>query len=175
MEVLAAFIREHSKEQWPPPEPDVEPGRLTRPDVQAALTVIGRRDSRYDRASIDLHNAILPDARLEHAILSGANLSDADLNHAFLDDADLSRTYCYGTIFTGAYLRRANLTGAILTSPYPNLAAVTSAFLDAATLTDADLTDARWPPAVMVPEGWKRDPDSGLLRRASTDPDNSGN
>ena len=45
MEVLTALIREHSREQWPPPARDgAEPERSTRPDVQAAVTVIGRRD-----------------------------------------------------------------------------------------------------------------------------------
>jgi hypothetical protein len=40
MAVLAAFIREHSREQWPPAEPGAEPPeRATRPHVQAAATV----------------------------------------------------------------------------------------------------------------------------------------
>src|SRR6266568_4075356 len=44
MEVLTAFIREHSREPWPPSNADQSvQERLTRPDVQAALTVIGRR------------------------------------------------------------------------------------------------------------------------------------
>ena len=46
MEVLTAFIREHSREQWPPPDTgNPEQERSTRPDVQAALTVVGRRDA----------------------------------------------------------------------------------------------------------------------------------
>src|SRR5215469_7014250 len=47
MEVLAAFIREHSREKWPPLElaaDDDRNARTTRPDVQAAVTVIGRRN-----------------------------------------------------------------------------------------------------------------------------------
>jgi hypothetical protein len=46
MEVLTAFIREHSHEQWPPADHPAsrEQERSTRPDVQAALTVVGRRD-----------------------------------------------------------------------------------------------------------------------------------
>ena len=44
LEVLAAFIREHSHEPWPPKEPGAKtPGRTTRPDVQAAVAVVGRR------------------------------------------------------------------------------------------------------------------------------------
>ena len=52
MEVLTAFIREHSREPWPPPDPGgQEQGRSTRPDVQAAVTVVGRRDPDRDAAN----------------------------------------------------------------------------------------------------------------------------
>jgi len=44
MEVLTAFIREHSREQWPPSDAgSPEQERLTRPDVHTAITVVGRR------------------------------------------------------------------------------------------------------------------------------------
>jgi type II secretory pathway component PulM len=51
MEVLSACIREHSREQWPVPvsDDDLVPKRTTRPDIQAALIVIGRRDATNDR------------------------------------------------------------------------------------------------------------------------------
>jgi hypothetical protein len=44
MEVLAAFIRDHSSELWPPAEPGAAETleRTTRPDVQAAELVQGR-------------------------------------------------------------------------------------------------------------------------------------
>ena len=66
MEVLTAFIREHSREQWPPSDHPAgrEQERSTRPDVQAAVTVIGRRDRKRDIRRIDL---------------TGANLAGADL------------------------------------------------------------------------------------------------
>jgi hypothetical protein len=71
MEVLAAFVREHSREQWPRPEPDAGlPEHKTRPDVQAAITVIGRRDSTHDRGRINLAGANL----------AGADLTDANLS-----------------------------------------------------------------------------------------------
>ena len=73
MEVLAAFIREHSREQWPPPDPDnPDELRLTRPDVQAAATVAGRRNAKRDIRPIDLTRA-----DLTRADLTGARLSDA--------------------------------------------------------------------------------------------------
>src|SRR5580692_2978705 len=60
MEVLTAFIREHSREPWPPPDagqPVQE--ESTRPDVQAAVTAVGRRDAERDILVIDLAAADL--------------------------------------------------------------------------------------------------------------------
>jgi hypothetical protein len=68
IEVLAAFIRERSQEQWPDSVPH-ESMRRTRPDVQAAVTVIGRRNARYDsRKWINLARAKLPSADLLGAV-----------------------------------------------------------------------------------------------------------
>lgn len=59
IEVLIAFVREHCHEQWPPLPADYQPGaarprRATRPDVQAAMTVVGRRNPRHDRQRVNL-------------------------------------------------------------------------------------------------------------------------
>ena len=106
MEVLTAFVREHSHEQWPQVEPGTEPpARTTRPDVQAAATVIGRRTVRYDSQPVSLESADLTRANLTGANLTIARLTFADLTGADLTHADL----------TGAHLNRANLTGAQLT------------------------------------------------------------
>jgi hypothetical protein len=90
MEVLTAFVRERSLEQWSRPADDV-PG--TRPDIQAALTVIGRRTTSYDREprvlSINLAGAELPGANLTGANLWDVNLSRANLTGAHLDGAIL--------------------------------------------------------------------------------------
>src|SRR6476659_4303396 len=60
MEVLTAFIREHSREQWPPPDPGGrEQERWTSPDIQAAATVIGRRYAKRDIERINLYGAYL--------------------------------------------------------------------------------------------------------------------
>jgi Pentapeptide repeats (8 copies) len=82
MEVLAEFVRDHSPEQWPPPtvhEAGAEPpGRTTRPDVQAAPTVIARRTIRNDRRPINLNR-------------TRANLTNVDLNNANLTRANLGK------------------------------------------------------------------------------------
>ena len=176
MEVLVAFIREHSREQWPLPEPGAEiPKRSTRPDVQAAITVIGRRDIGHDRQPINLTGANLTGANLTGANLTGAdltgadltcsNLTDAYLTRADLTDADLTRAN-----LTYAYLTRANLTRANLTLAYLTRANLTGAFLVGADLTGANLSSAEFSEGAQVPEGWLRDPGSGRLELASAEP-----
>ena len=144
MEMLAAFIREHSHEQWPPPGPSGRAReRSLRPDVQAALTVVGRRLTERDIEPIDLARADLTGANLGGARLTGANLG-------------------------GARLTGANLTGANLTSADLADADLTRADLTRADLTRAELTGARWPIGGPVPVGWKRHTGSGQLIPAGT-------
>ena len=153
MEVVSAFVREHSHEQWPPSDRGGrEQARSTRPDVQAAVTVVGRRIAKSDIQGIDLGGADLRRANLTGANLTGANLTDADFRRANLTGANLT-----GANLTDADFRRANLTGANLTGANlfftdlgrANLfgADLTDADLDHADLTRANLTDARLPGA----------------------------
>ena len=147
MEMLAAFIREHSHEPWPPPDPCGQVReRSLRPDVYAAITVVGRRLTERDIRPIDLTRA-----NLTRANLTGADLARADLGGARL---------------TGANLTRADLTGADLTD-----ADLADADLSCAELTRAELTGALWPIGGPVPEGWKRHTGSGQLITAGTGAD----
>jgi len=135
MEVLAAFIREHSHEQWPLSEPDQTraPERSTRPDVQAALTVIGRRDATHDRQPIDLSNVDLTRANLTSADLTGANLHSAILDQANLAKAVLPGADLSATLAAGVDLSDANLAGANL---------VAAGLIDGANLMRANLASA---------------------------------
>ena len=174
MDVLATFIRDHSSEQWPPAEPGRvdPPERATRPDVQAALTVIGRRNPRHDRrwsGRVDLHSAVLT-----RADLRSADLGSADLSGAFLTGANLFGAYLSGADLEGAYLTGADLTGADLTGADLGGAYLTGAHLSGAYLSGAnlirvrDFTDVQgWPEKeIPVPHGWMVDKDSGRLKRA---------
>ena len=176
MEVLAAFIREHSPEQWPPPTNDEPrpmkwragwrpnwsagpatyskaasprtsgahvPKRMTRPDVQAALTVIGRRNPKYDSMWINLRAAVLPRANLIYANLTNVVLTDADLTDAKLSSADLSGAILIGTDFTRAVQIGADLSGAILVEANLTRTNLIGADLSRADLTRADFTDAK--------------------------------
>jgi uncharacterized protein YjbI with pentapeptide repeats len=164
VEVLAAFIREHSHDR------DANAiGRL-RPDLQAALTVLARR--RSDNTLVDLRNAALRTAglnaanllsaslrsadlreahlilaRMESAILDGANLASAhmlraNLHNASLCGADLTGADLPQANLSGADLTRANLTGANLSGADLTRANLTGANLRDANLADANLSDA---------------------------------
>ena len=146
MDVLTAFIREHSPSQ-PATTPSLGSGdtsetqRPARPrpfaDIQAALTVIGRRTVFPDARKLDLSGASLPGADLAGADLAGADLAGADLARANLTRANLTRANLTDANLTSANLFSVNLASANLSD-----ATLTGANLFGANLTLADLDDA---------------------------------
>jgi Pentapeptide repeats (8 copies) len=175
VDVLAAFIREHSHEQWPLPKADhaPTPERMTRPDVQAALTVIGRRDLAHDRPGpgpapidlsdanltraylngVNLNRAALPRANLTGANLTGAKLqkaklTNADLTNARLPGADLTDADLIGAKLSGADLTGADLTGTKLTGVELTGAKLTKRGIDQAHLAGADIAPVNWVPDI---------------------------
>jgi Pentapeptide repeats (8 copies) len=155
VEVLTAFIRDHSREQWPPPEDRQTRNRSTRPDVQAAATVIARRLAERDVQPCDLTGASLP----------GANLTGAQLDNAFLVQADLSTANLSAAKLRDAFLMRADISMAWLNNADLSGADLTEADLTGADLTGAELSGARWPRVPDVPPGWLREEASGTLKR----------
>jgi uncharacterized protein YjbI with pentapeptide repeats len=135
MEVLTAFIREHSREPWQPFKTDADSGapgadrpeKPLRPDVQAAISVVGRRNHTDDVQRLDLTGADF----------AGGNLANAQLQRAILTQATLAGAVLLSSDLTGALLFHADLTSAIL-----NDANLTGAHLGGADLTDAILADA---------------------------------
>jgi Pentapeptide repeats (8 copies) len=136
LEALTAFVRENAK--LPPP---FTPPLLGVPvqglpaDIQAALTVIGRRSGGL--GIVDLTNTSLINAHLTNANLSGAGLFGTDLRGAYLTDANLS-----GAILTPGDQTAANLTSAYLTNANLSGANLYGAILIGANLTGADLSQA---------------------------------
>jgi uncharacterized protein YjbI with pentapeptide repeats len=153
-EMLTAFVRGHaawpasppsgpplsSETEWPVEVPALE---ARAPDVQAAMSVLGRRlfplDGlhRLNLVRVDLRNAQLKGADLREVEMFGANLLGADLTGANLQDADLR-----SVDFLGANLPRANLRRADLSSARLKRAELYAANLQAADLTRANLHDA---------------------------------
>ena len=153
MEVLTAYIRDRSHKQGPPSDPTAaEPDRSTQPDVEAALTVVGRRDATRDIRSIDLTGAILHGAhlarmhpaRMHPARMHPArvDLTGADLTGAHLDGAHLDGVIFTDAIFTDAHLAGAHLGGATLIGAHLARAHLTGAHLDGVIFVDAILTGA---------------------------------
>ena len=99
LEALCAFVREHTIGKT---VSEKQPAT----DIQAALTVIGRRAE--GPGTLDLNNVSIAGANLRGANLSGANLSGADLSGgANLSGANLSRANLIGANLSGANLSDA--------------------------------------------------------------------
>jgi uncharacterized protein YjbI with pentapeptide repeats len=139
------------------------PEKPPSPDINIALTVLGRRNAAHDNHTpvdlrgtclrrAQLHGANLSGARLDWtnllfanlsntnlrgATLSNAYLGDSNLTHADLSQADLSRAFLFAASFRDATLIGANLTQAKL-----GLAKLDRANLSRADLRWADLTSA---------------------------------
>jgi Pentapeptide repeats (8 copies) len=148
-EVLCAYVRTADRKT-----PDEEPGQaLDRraPDIQAAVTILGRWDRQVSSLSdeqwrdlhgADLRDVQLRDARLRGAYLFGAQLQRAQLHGADLQDAGLRDAKLDGAYFTGTQLQRARLGGAQLEGAKD---------LEKAALQGARATvHTRWP------DGWDR-------------------
>jgi Pentapeptide repeats (8 copies) len=150
VEILTAFIRGHAP--WPPRLPgqycadapiDEVPSLQTRaPDVQAALTVIGRRPTQKDDPRLDLNETDLRRAELNDANLTKSEFAGANLTKAWLSRADLTESQFIKANLTEAWLAMANLTEAWLVDANMTKAWLTGADLTEAWLTRADLTEA---------------------------------
>lgn len=147
MEVLTAFVREKSltstiiyKKSYNEAN-DEEEERLPKIPIyiQAALTVIGRRNAEQDPKDqrLDLSRANLTGANLHKANLAGANLFGTELIGANLHDANLNYTN-----LSYANLHRVNLFKAYLIDANLNNAVLTKAVLGEATLMGAKFNDA---------------------------------
>jgi uncharacterized protein YjbI with pentapeptide repeats len=147
MEVLTAYVRENAP--WPPddrsearkklpwvkikdqetPSQEKEKGKEEKKiqikpdtDIQAILTVLGRRQRKHenpekqflDLSRTDLRGAGLIAAHLEKAILYQAHLEGADLYQAHLEKANLWKSHLEKAIFSKARLEGANLREAHL-------------------------------------------------------------
>jgi hypothetical protein len=162
MEVLTAYVRENSSVRSRPvtvkphigPIAVVQPalimGEHPRADIQAILTVLGRREMTYERVGqvIDLIDVYLFSADLTGAYLQRAHLNRADLSGADLSRADLGGAYLSGAVLDGAYLSGAVLDGADLSKARDlSQQQINSAFGNKET---------KLPPNLKRPEHWNK-------------------
>lgn len=155
IEVLCAYVRERAS--WAGDR--TPPARLAT-DVQAVLTVLGRRTVAHEQGAtfrldlrrtdlrgadlngVNLERANLFEAHLEAATLQAARLTHADLRGAWLDNADLVEADLRGADLReahldGVYMVEARLEGADLGGAH-----LAGAYLGGASLQGADLGGA---------------------------------
>ena len=96
IEILSAYVRHNSPRTADSVEPEDDRPVKRAVDIVAAVTVLGRRQSRPDQVPIDLRAS-----DLERVDLTGLDFAQADLTEADLTEANLN----------GADLTEANLNG----------------------------------------------------------------
>ncbi|MEH2240587.1 pentapeptide repeat-containing protein [Nostoc sp.] len=173
MEVLTAFVRENAplkkdEEKVENAKPlinywmnskkpeEIEQKPKLQTDIQAALTVIGRRNKndqqnqRLDLSNINIRGAKLREGNLQKADFSKGNLQKADFSKANLQEATLIEANLQGAILRGANLQgailiEANLQGAILIE-----ANLQKAILWKGNLQKADFGEANLQGAILI-------------------------
>jgi uncharacterized protein YjbI with pentapeptide repeats len=114
IEILCSFVRRRTGKSNGSVDETETPVLPPDFDVQAALTVLIRRDPTRDRAPVSLVGANLAGAQLEGANLQRADLRFTDLREAHLHGADLQGAHFAKANLTGAYLHGANASRANL-------------------------------------------------------------
>ncbi len=150
LEVLSAYVRDNAP--WLASESAAEeayggPQTSPRADIQAVLTILGRRrpppvmpdHPPLDLRGSDLRGANLVAARLAGVNLQAANLERADLSRAQLAGANLREAVLRGARLSGAALEDARLTRADAEAAHFNGGNMRGADLNGANLKGADL------------------------------------
>jgi uncharacterized protein YjbI with pentapeptide repeats len=165
MEILTAYIREHAPsppKDIPPLADDLSPMENSpegkdqlqpkpMPDIQAILTVLGRRTRMFgkgeeqplDLSCTNLQKAVLSGAQLQGAVFTDAQLQEANLRGAQLQGAILWAAQLQGANLRGARLQGADLLDAQLQGANLRGAQLQGADLQAAELQEANLSAAQ--------------------------------
>ncbi|MFC9434463.1 pentapeptide repeat-containing protein [Nocardia sp. NPDC057030] len=141
--LLSAYLRTHtSAAQCPVESPTVTPAA----DVQAVLTVIGRRavelEAVVDRP--DLSRTCLAGARMRDSNFAGVNFRETNLAYVDLNSSNLERAQLQFAQLTHAKAFRANLSKASLAVANLTGTDFMNTDLTDAFMCDANLTAARF-------------------------------
>jgi Pentapeptide repeats (8 copies) len=139
IDIFTAFVRQNA-----PMKADESAGKV-KLDIQAILTVLGRRQRSYGEGEsqrLDLSATDLSEASLINGKFKGANLISCRLNAAYLTGIDLNGAQLSDARLIGAFLERANLQGADLSGAKLMSADVTGADFSGANLNAVDLRGA---------------------------------
>ncbi|KZL17658.1 Pentapeptide repeats (8 copies) [Pseudovibrio axinellae] len=150
MEILCAYVRENA------PVTSLEPSEppfkfaIPRTDIQAAISVIGRRSEqqiqlewgqefRLDLRKTDLSGVNFNKGEFSAAIFIRSRLEAANFRESQLKGSLLSGSLLNYADFFRAELRGTSFDHAILNRPIPPTGSVVPAFADAATLNLANI------------------------------------
>jgi uncharacterized protein YjbI with pentapeptide repeats len=132
-------------------------------DIQAALTVIGRRNSKQDPQDriidlrfCDIRGANIKNANLSYADLKGAKISQAQLENANLSNAKLQTADLSRAILNGANLSKSSLNSALLEDAYLQKTDLQNSDLSNANLLRADLQGAKLNNAILHDSNFRR-------------------
>ena len=144
VDVLATFVRERSPLLLAAASADPE---AVQADVQAALSVLGRRPDRDEHNYVDLSGAALCQANLSRGRFSGAkldgvqwdcvNLASASLDHSWMRGARLRGCDLWQASMSRAHAAAVDLTGAKMVG-----AVAVASDLAGAQLAGAEAIDA---------------------------------
>jgi uncharacterized protein YjbI with pentapeptide repeats len=135
MEILTTYVRENAN--WK----KTSPGATNRADIQAILTVIGRRSRSFGRGEDQQLN--LSGTDLRGYDFGEAHLQGAVFNFAHLDLANLHTTNLQRASFVGSWLDAASLLNADLGAASFKNAHLNNTIFDGANLADANFLRAR--------------------------------
>jgi len=160
MEVLTAYVRENAP--WRPTENSSTGGPTT--DIQAIITVLGRRIIREGDPALDLNHTDLRRARFvetagESGHFRGTNFIGAHCDRASFRGADLRDADFFGGGLRGTDFQGASLAGTGLT----NTDVREANFADSVGLTQEQVNEAKGNVRTVLPEGLRM-PESWLVR-----------
>lgn len=102
------------------------------------------RNDGAEATGVDMHDAVMHNARLTGANFAGSKLFNSDLAYAELVGANLSGVDLHNASLKGATLRKVDLSGANLNDADLSYADLSDALLDGTTLTGAKLGNTIW-------------------------------
>lgn len=168
MEVLTAYVRQNAPLR---PEVPYTEGEKPRTDIQAILTVLGRRKTgshrERDTHRLDLSSSRLCGAYLERTRLQGASFNKANLREAALDQAELQKTWMseanlqhaslWKTDLKEAELYKADLSRALICGANFSGASLIGTKLERANLFEANLQEvvAATPEQIQTAINWQ--------------------
>jgi uncharacterized protein YjbI with pentapeptide repeats len=156
LETLCAYVRENSSEKLPdqPEAVDLGQGKIKpdptkRTDIQAALTILGRRSQSVQRRArdenwtLDFRNSDLSAYDFSNLNFDGSDFSHALLNGANLSGASFANCTFTQTVLTESDMRRTNFRSSTFKNCTFDKAQIEQTEFSLAKIVGTDLRQAK--------------------------------